>query len=74
MPDRRDPAAVLEPSAPSRDDPRRRIIDALVRTVAHSGYDRTTIDHVLAATACRRPCSTSTSRTSRTACSRRSTS
>lgn len=50
MPDRRDPAVVLEPSAPSRDDPRRRIIDALVRAIAHSGYDRTTIDHVLAVT------------------------
>jgi len=48
MLDRRYLAAVLEPSTLSRSpDPRRRILDALVRTVALSGYDRTTIDRVL---------------------------
>ncbi len=46
--DRRDLAAVLEPSAPVRPgDPRRDILDALVRTIALRGYDRTTIDRVL---------------------------
>jgi AcrR family transcriptional regulator len=47
MLDRRHLAVVLEPSAPSR-DPRRRILDALVRTVALRGYDRTTVEQVLA--------------------------
>ncbi len=44
---RRDLAVVLEPPAPSRDDPRRRIVDALVHSVAHRGYERTTIGHIL---------------------------
>ncbi len=48
MLDRRHFAAALEPSAPNRSaDPRRRILDALVRTVALEGYDRTTIARVL---------------------------
>jgi AcrR family transcriptional regulator len=48
MLDRRDLAAVLEPSAPVRSaDPRRDILDALVQTIALRGYDRTTIDRVL---------------------------
>lgn len=48
MLDRRHRAAVLEPSAPVRPaDPRREILDALVRTIALRGYDRTTIDRVL---------------------------
>jgi len=48
MLDRRDLAAVLEPTAPVRSaDPRRAILDALVQTVALRGYDRTTIDRVL---------------------------
>lgn len=48
MLDRRHFAAALEPSAPTGSaDPRRRILDALVRTVALQGYDRTTIEHVL---------------------------
>jgi AcrR family transcriptional regulator len=48
MMDRRDLATVLEPSAPVRSvDPRRDILDALVRTIALRGYDRTTIDRVL---------------------------
>lgn len=48
MLDRRQPTAVLEPSAPARAaDPRREILDALVRTIALRGYDRTTIDRVL---------------------------
>lgn len=46
--DHRHFAVVLEPSAPVRSpDPRRRVLDALVQTVALRGYDRTTIDHVL---------------------------
>jgi AcrR family transcriptional regulator len=49
MLDRRDLAVVLEPSAPVRSaDPRRDILDALVQTIALRGYDRTTIDRVLA--------------------------
>jgi AcrR family transcriptional regulator len=37
-------------SEPSRSsDPRRRILDALIVTVAHKGYDRTTVDCVLQA-------------------------
>lgn len=48
MSDRRDLAAVLEPSAPVRSQsPRRAILDALVQTIALRGYDRTTIDRVL---------------------------
>jgi|HubBroStandDraft_4_1064222.scaffolds.fasta_scaffold29276_2 AcrR family transcriptional regulator len=48
MLDRRHFAAALEPSAPNRStDPRRRILDAFVRTVALEGYDRATIEHVL---------------------------
>jgi AcrR family transcriptional regulator len=47
MLDRRHFAVVLKPSAPRR-DPRRRILDALVQTVALRGYDRTTIERVLA--------------------------
>jgi AcrR family transcriptional regulator len=46
MLDRRHCAVALEPSTPVR-DPRRRIIEALVRMVALRGYDRTTIDRVL---------------------------
>jgi AcrR family transcriptional regulator len=50
MLDRRDLAVALEPSAPARSsDPRRDILDALVRTIALRGYDRTTIDRVLLA-------------------------
>ncbi len=49
MPDRRDLAVVLEQSAATRSaDARRDILDALVRTIALRGYDRTTIDRVLA--------------------------
>ncbi len=49
MLDRRLFAVVLEPSAPVRStDPRRRILDALVHTIALGGYDRTTIERVLA--------------------------
>jgi AcrR family transcriptional regulator len=54
MLDHRHRAAVLEPFAPARPadprraDPRREILDALVRTIALRGYDRTTIDRVLA--------------------------
>lgn len=49
MAQRRDLAVVLERSAPARSgDPRGDILDALVRTVALRGYDRTTIDRVLA--------------------------
>ncbi|HEV3318523.1 MAG TPA: TetR/AcrR family transcriptional regulator [Solirubrobacteraceae bacterium] len=49
MLDRRDLAVALEPSAPVRSaDPRRRVLDAFMRTVALGGYDRTTIDRVLA--------------------------
>ncbi len=49
MLDRRNLAVVLEPCTPVRSaDPRRRMLDALVRTVALRGYDRTTIDRVLA--------------------------
>jgi AcrR family transcriptional regulator len=48
MLDRRQLTAVLEPSAPARvDDPRREILDALIRTIALRGYDRTTIERVL---------------------------
>ena len=50
MLDRRDLAVALEPSAPAGSaDPRRDILDALVRTIALRGYDRTTIDRVLQA-------------------------
>jgi AcrR family transcriptional regulator len=50
MLDRRDLAVVFEPSAPIRSaDPRRDILEALVRTIALRGYDRTTIDRVLLA-------------------------
>ena len=49
MLDRRHLAVAFEPSAPVRSaDPRRRILDALVQTVALRGYERTTIDRVLA--------------------------
>jgi AcrR family transcriptional regulator len=46
---RRHLAVALEPcaSAHSPDDPRRRILDALVATVARRGYDRTTLERVL---------------------------
>jgi AcrR family transcriptional regulator len=54
MLDRRDLAVALEPSAPNR-DPRQRILDALVRTVALKGYDRTTINCVLALAEVPRP-------------------
>lgn len=48
MLDRRRVAVVLEPSALTRSpDPRQRILDALVRTVALRGYAHTTIDRVL---------------------------
>lgn len=58
MSDRRHRAAALEPSASivagderwrlnRSPDPRRRILDALVETVARRGYDRTTLDRVL---------------------------
>lgn len=48
MMDRRDLAAVLEPSASVRSaDPRQAILDALVQAVALRGYDRTTLDRVL---------------------------
>jgi AcrR family transcriptional regulator len=36
-----------EQSTVRRGDPRRRILDALVITVAHRGYDRTTLERVL---------------------------
>lgn len=50
MSERRDLAVVLERSAPARSgDPRADILDALVRTIALRGYDRTTIDRVLTA-------------------------
>lgn len=50
MLDRRDLAVALAPPAPARPaDPRRDILDALVRTIALRGYDRTTIDRVLLA-------------------------
>jgi AcrR family transcriptional regulator len=50
MPDRRDLAVVLEQSAATRaGDSRSAILDALVRTIAVRGYDRTTIDRVLLA-------------------------
>lgn len=49
MLDRRHVAVVLEPTTAlmRSPDPRQRILDALVRTVALSGYERTTIDRVL---------------------------
>jgi AcrR family transcriptional regulator len=41
------PAVALEPStAARRGDPRRRILDALIATVAERGYDRTTLERV----------------------------
>ena len=46
MLDRRRCAVALEPSSPVR-DPRRRVLDAFVQTVAREGYDRTTIEAVL---------------------------
>lgn len=46
MLDRRRCAVALEPSSLIR-DPRRRALDAFVRTVAREGYDRTTIEAVL---------------------------
>ena len=50
MAQRRDLAVVLERPAPARSgDPRADILDALVRTIALRGYDRTTIERVLAA-------------------------
>jgi AcrR family transcriptional regulator len=46
--DRRHLAVAPEPSAATRRaDPRRRILDALIATVAHRGYDRTTLERVL---------------------------
>lgn len=49
MLDRRRRAAVLEPSVPVRStDPRRAVLDALVLTIAHRGYERTRISEVLA--------------------------
>jgi AcrR family transcriptional regulator len=47
--DRRHLAVAPEPSAAAarRADPRRRILDALITTVAHRGYDRTTLERVL---------------------------
>jgi AcrR family transcriptional regulator len=48
MLDRRDTAVAFATSAPARSaDPRRGILEALMRTVALRGYDRTTIDRVL---------------------------
>jgi AcrR family transcriptional regulator len=48
MADRRDLTVALEPPFAVRSaDPRRRILDALVHTIAFRGYDRTTIDRVL---------------------------
>jgi AcrR family transcriptional regulator len=48
MLDHRGRTAVLEPFTPTHSgDPRRDILDALVQTIAHRGYDRTTIDRVL---------------------------
>jgi AcrR family transcriptional regulator len=48
MLDRRDFAVAFAPSAPARSvDPRRSILEALMRTIALRGYDRTTIDRVL---------------------------
>jgi AcrR family transcriptional regulator len=35
---------------PSRPDPRRRMLDAMIKTVAQRGYDRTTISRVLSGT------------------------
>lgn len=50
MPDSRDLAVAFEPSAGTRSaEPRRAIVDALVRTIALEGYERTTIDLVLLA-------------------------
>lgn len=49
MLDRRHLAVAFEPSTPVRSaDPRRRILDALVQTVALRGYELTTIGRVLA--------------------------
>jgi AcrR family transcriptional regulator len=46
--DRRHLAVALEPSvAACHADPRRRILDALIATVARRGYDRTTLERVL---------------------------
>ena len=45
MLDRRRCAVALEPSSPSR-DPRRRVLDEFVRTVARVGYEHTTIEGV----------------------------
>ncbi len=43
-------AVAFAPSAPARSaDPRRSILQALIRTIALRGYDRTTIDRVLLA-------------------------
>jgi AcrR family transcriptional regulator len=41
------PPAPPAPSTARRADPRRRIIDALITTVAQRGYDRTTLERVL---------------------------
>jgi AcrR family transcriptional regulator len=51
MPDSRDLAVVFEPSAAAARpvEPRRAIVEALVRTIALRGYERTTIDRVLLA-------------------------
>jgi AcrR family transcriptional regulator len=46
--DRRHLAVAPEPSAAVRSaDPRRRILDALIATIARRGYDRTTLERVL---------------------------
>jgi AcrR family transcriptional regulator len=47
MLDRRRCEIALVPKSPTG-DPRRRMLDAFVRTAAREGYDRTTIDSVLA--------------------------
>jgi AcrR family transcriptional regulator len=47
--DRESPAATIAaaPGASARVDPRERILDALIATVAYRGYDRTTVERVL---------------------------
>jgi AcrR family transcriptional regulator len=45
---RRSPAPATDPTGPAHcADPRARILDALIATVAYRGYDRTTVERVL---------------------------
>jgi AcrR family transcriptional regulator len=45
---RRSPAPATDPTSPPHcADPRARILDALIATVAYRGYDRTTVERVL---------------------------